>query len=260
MRIHFLSSSVWSLDLLWVEYSIIMNNFHALVINVHARTDRRVSISQHLVDKGVKFEIVRAVEPEEPSSAEKLFLTDTAKAVWLSHQKCLKIAAIKEAPTLILEDDAVLKMTLPQIEALSSIMSVHGIDFIQLGYLNINVAETVSIKLRNTYGFFTRNAIASGLFRVFGFKEVGRAKKQTWRTELPKNFVVNDVRYGAHCYLVSPKFASQILALNSPAFLPADDFYVALSRAKSFKMIRLKESLCQQDGSESSFSKRFLLN
>ena len=237
-----------------------MNNFQTLVINVKSRNDRRGSISSRLEAKGMLFKIIQAVEPRKFSYIETQFLNETAGAVWLSHRKCLEAAALNNTPTLILEDDAILDFEVSQIESISAIMNSQGIDFVQIGYLKINLAESVSIKLRNLYGFFTRNALAADFFKLFGFKEVGRAKNQSWRTSLPTSFIVNDIRFGAHCYLVSPKFAGQILTLNSPAFLPADDFYVALSRAKSFKMIRLRKSFSQQDGSASSFSKRFLLS
>lgn len=237
-----------------------MYNFQTLVINVKSRNDRRIAMSSRLETKGMQFKIIEAVESGKSSHDETQFLTETARAVWLSHLKCLEAAALNNTPTLILEDDAILNFEVSQIENVSSIMTSHEIDFVQIGYLKINLAESVSIRLRNLYGFFTRNALAADFFKLFGFKEVGRAKNQSWRTNLPTSFVVNDVRFGAHCYLVSPRFAGQILALNSPAFLPADDFYVALSRAKSFKMIRLKKSFSQQDGSASSFSKRFLLS
>jgi GR25 family glycosyltransferase involved in LPS biosynthesis len=210
--------------------------------------------------KGMTHEIIRAVEPDQSSAFESQFLTETAKAVWLSHQKCLNAAALRDTPTLILEDDAILDFDISQIEKLSLQMTQYELDLIQVGFLRINLAEALSIQLRNWYGFFTRNALAADFFKLFGFKEVGRARGQNWRSSLPKNFIVNDVRFGAHCYLVTPKFANRILKLNNPAFLPADDFYVALCRAKSFKMIRLRKSLSRQDSSPSSFSKRFLLS
>ena len=216
-------------------------------------------MSSRLKDKKLTYKFIQAVEPKNLNQDRKLFLTETAESVWLSHRKCLEVAASWNSPTLILEDDAILNFDRSQIEFLSSIMDEREIDFLQVGYLKINLAESALIQLKNWYSFFTRTAFAANFFNLFGFKEVGRAKGQIWRGSLPKNFIVNDVRFGAHCYLITPKFASQILDLNSPAFLPADDFYVSLSRAKSFKMIRLRKSLSQQDASSSSFSKRFLL-
>jgi GR25 family glycosyltransferase involved in LPS biosynthesis len=236
-----------------------MATFHTLVINLESRADRREVMSSRLADKNLTYRFIQAVEPKNLNQDRKIFLTETAESVWLSHRKCLEVAASWNTPTLILEDDAILNFDRSQIEFFSSIMAELEIDFLQVGYLKINLAEGALIQLKNWYSFFTRTALAANFFNLFGFKEVGRAKGQIWRGSLPKNFIVNDVRFGAHSYLITPKFATQILALNSPVFLPADDFYVALSRAKSFKMIRLRKSLSQQDASSSSFSKRFLL-
>ncbi len=248
------------LSSLRVMYNDCVRSFQVLVINVKSNLERRQNIASRLDHKSIDFDFVQAVEPLKSTMGSTGYLTEVAKAVWLSHRKCLESSASANRPTLILEDDAILNIDAAKVKKLSDDMMRLDIDFIQIGYLNINMAETVSIVLRNFYSFFTRNATGAKLFELFGFLEVGRAKDQTWRTSLPKDFIVNDVRYGAHCYLVSPRFASRIIELNDPAFLPADDFYVALSRAKSFKMIRLMKSQCSQDGTQSAFRERFLLS
>ena len=240
-------------------YSSAMINYQTLVINVKSNLRRRQKVASHLEQKNISFIFVPAVEPFTTISVANDYLTDTAKAVWLSHLKCLKASVSNSKPTLILEDDVLLRIDATSIKTLSDAITKFEIDFIQIGYLKINLADRVSILLRNFYGFFTRHALAANVFGLFGFKEVSRAKDQVWRNSLPKDFIVNDVRYGAHCYLVSPSFAGKMITLNDPPFLAADDFYVALSRMKSFKMIRLKKSQCSQDGSKSSFNKRFLL-
>jgi GR25 family glycosyltransferase involved in LPS biosynthesis len=230
-----------------------------LVINVSSNIARRDSMSERLLQKGISYTFVEAIESKDITLTDSRFLTSTAEAVWKSHLKCLSIAAEYSSPTLILEDDAVLYFDEKSLREMVDTMLSKNLDFIQLGYLGINLAERLSIKVRNLYSFFTRNAFLSTFFTVFGFKEVQRARSQSWRKMLPPNFVVNDVRFGAHCYLVTPQFAKKILLLNSPAFLPADDFFVSLSRAKAFKMIRLKKSCSAQDNSPSAFSTRFLL-
>jgi GR25 family glycosyltransferase involved in LPS biosynthesis len=237
-----------------------MCNTQTLVINVKSNIERRQNIASRLGQASINFNFVQAVEPIEFTLDRPEYLTDTAKAVWLSHRKCLELSASVSQPTLILEDDAVLNFNATTLDELSGVMIELDLDFIQIGYLKINLAEGFSIILRNFYSFFTRKARGTKLFELFGFMEVGRAKDQSWRNSLPKNFIVNDVRYGAHCYLISPNFASKLIDLNDPPFLPADDFYVALSRAKSFKMLRLMKSKCSQDGTQSSFQKRFLLS
>jgi len=236
-----------------------MKKFEVLVINVASDNARRISMSERLRQRNIDFRFVRAIEAKNITNSEPRFLTSTAQAVWQSHLKCLLMAAEFSTPTLILEDDAILSFDEAKVKTLVALMNSERIDFIQLGFLDINLAGRFSIKLRNLYSYFTRNSFLPSLFLIFGFKEVGRASSQSWRKKLPNDFVVNDVRFGAHCYLVSPEFAKKMLSLNSPAFLPADDFFVALSRAKSFKMIRLKKSYSAQDDSPSAFSSRFLL-
>jgi GR25 family glycosyltransferase involved in LPS biosynthesis len=230
-----------------------------LVINVASNSARRDSMSERLLHKGISFTFVEAIESKDVIPTDSRFLTSTAEAVWKSHLKCLSIAAEYSSPTLILEDDAILYFDEKSLQEIVDTMLSKNLDFIQLGYLGINLAERLSIEVRNLYAFFTRNSLLSTFFTIFGFKEVQRARSQTWRKMLPSNFVVNDIRFGAHCYLVTPQFAKKILLLNSPAFLPADDFFVSLSRAKAFKMIRLKKSCAAQDNSPSAFSTRFLL-
>jgi GR25 family glycosyltransferase involved in LPS biosynthesis len=236
-----------------------MKTFEALVINVSSNRARRDTMTARLLQRNIDFNFIEAIESKDLSKSDPQFLTTTAQAVWQSHLKCLSMAAGSTTPTLIMEDDAILFFNEESVRNLASIMNSEELDFIQLGFLGINITERFSIKIRNLYSYFTRNSLLPSLFLLLGFKEVGRASGQSWRKKLPNDFVVNDVRFGAHCYLVSPRFASKILSLNSPVFLPADDFYVALSRAKSFKMIRLKKSRSAQDNSPSAFSTRFLL-
>jgi GR25 family glycosyltransferase involved in LPS biosynthesis len=236
-----------------------MSKFQTLVINVSSNKDRRDRIEERLNQSRINFSIVKATETHDISTDEPRYLTAIAESIWKSHLNCLSLAAELSSPTLILEDDAVISFQEETLQKWVDIMKAEEIDFLQLGFLNINLVERISIKLRNFYNFFTRYRIFPSFFLLFGFKEVGRATNQFWRKKLPKDFVVNDIRYGAHCYLVSPKFAEKISRLNSPAFLPADDFYVALGGAKSFKMIRLKKSWSSQDNSPSAVSARFLL-
>jgi GR25 family glycosyltransferase involved in LPS biosynthesis len=234
--------------------------FHALVINLADRKDRRDAIIERLYHLKIEHEIINAVSITDIPSSTSQLLTPTAEAVWQSHLKCLKIAASSQKPILILEDDALPKLNSKSIEILSKIMISSNLDFIQLGFLTHNFTEAISIYTRNFYNLFTRKNYLSFMFKFFGFKEVSRASMQVWRALLPISFVVNDIRHGAHFYLVNPAFAERVLKLNDPAFLAADDFYVAISKMKTFKMIRLKRSKCSQDNSVSSFTKRYVLD
>jgi hypothetical protein len=62
----------------------------------------------------------------------------------------------------------------------------------------------------------------------------------------PKGFVIDDCQPGAHFYLVRRSFCLSISALNDPQFLSIDDFFTALSRMRTFKMLRVKKNLVIQ--------------
>lgn len=233
-------------------------DLRTLIINVESRKDRQLEMEKRFKKLNLSFEFIKAIEPSDLVATSQKLLSQTAECVWLSHIKCLHISSKRNHPTLIVEDDATFLLKSHELTALANQMSENGIDFIQIGYLNLNLAEGIAIRIRNLYNFFTKKNLAPRFLKLFGFKEVERSASQGWRRNLPNNFVVNDVRYGAHCYLVSPNFAKSMLELNSPAFLAADDFYVALSRMKTFRMVRLAKSLSGQDGSPSSFSQRYL--
>jgi len=233
--------------------------FKTLVINLSSRADRRAVMASRLAKAEINFDFFFAVEPKDLTENDFVYLNDVTTCVWKSHKETLSRASKSSLPTLILEDDAVLAIGYEEIAHLVSQMELHDIDFLQLGYLRLNIGETLSIEARNAYDLITRSSLAPRFFGLFGFKEVERVKGQSWRRRLPFEFVLNDVRYGAHCYIVAPDFAGKVLKLNDPAFLSADDFYVALSKMRTFKMARLRKSRCSQDSSPSSFSKRYIL-
>ena len=234
--------------------------FNTFVINLASRVDRRVAIASRLAHAELDFNFSVAVEPKDLSATDFRYLTDVTICVWKSHLETLEKASESSLPTLILEDDAVLKLGYAEIADLVSQMELHKIDFLQVGYSALSVGERFSISARNTYDFIIRRSLAPRFFDFFGFEEVKRAKDQIWRKKLPSGFILNDVRYGTHCYIVRPDFARKLLPLNDPAFLSADNFYIALSKMRSFKMARLKMSRCSQDDSPSSFSERYIVD
>jgi hypothetical protein len=69
---------------------------------------------------------------------------------------------------------------------------------------------------------------------------------------VPSGFVSDDVRSGAHAYIVSRNFAKILISLNEPAFLTVDGLYSALAWDKYFRMIRVRHSLIDQSNSPSS--------
>lgn len=230
-------------------------DFQTLVINVRENTSRLTAIGKVLED--YEFQVVHAVTPSTLPSEFISNMTPVAVAVWSSHLKCLEIASTNKVPTLILEDDSELDISQQEIGWICSQMQKHKIAFVQIGFLYLNPVDRCSIAIRNLYDQVVRHGFSAAMLSKFGFQEVARAKEQAWRKPIPNNLVLNDIRYGAHCYLVDPEFARKMCQLNNPPFLSADDFYVSLSKMKSFRMTRLRWSRANQSGSPSSFNFRF---
>jgi hypothetical protein len=132
-----------------------------------------------------------------------------------------------------------------------------NLDFLQIGYLKLNIIDRIEVVLRNLYDYLIRLGFLNKFFMFFGFKESERMKNQSWRKTLPSSFIVNDIRYGAHAYIISSDFARSILQLKEPHFLAIDDLFVALGRMKSFRMARLRNSRSSQSDSESSVLVRY---
>jgi GR25 family glycosyltransferase involved in LPS biosynthesis len=218
---------------------------------------RRLVISEMLGLAGIEFRIIQAVTTDAVNLPNLGNMNLTAVAVWQSHLNCLKDSVKNEAYTLILEDDATIGFDSRYLTEAISIMHEHKIDFLQIGYLGINVFQFFSILMRNLYNFFVSRGLFAQFFSRFGLDEVKRAKNQKWLRHIPKSYVLNDIRYGAHCYVVSPSFSAAMVKLNNPPFLATDDFYVSLSKMKSFKMFRLSKSLSRQGHYISSFNKRY---
>ena len=238
------------------------SDLNIFVISLPNATDRLSLISAHLDLLGLKFEVVRGYVPADLNTPKISNVTPTTDAVWHSHRACAKLVADNYKPAVILEDDAALGVKKDDLLKMLEDMEAYDLDLIQVGFLRLNIFDGISIFARNFYNFFVRKAIFVNFFRIFGLREVERSKRQFWRKKIPSQYVINDIRYGAQAYFISPRFASVVLELNNPTFLSIDEFFVSLSKMKSFRMVRLKHSRARQIGKLSSFSgsKRFGLD
>ncbi len=230
-----------------------------LVINVLERTDRLQRIESHLKSLGIDYEVVKAIDKYDLPESKNTFLSLDVERIWRSHLECLKLASkYHNGYTMIVEDDAKLHFNSNELASIVSEISKIELQFLQIGFLCLNPIDSFSIVLRNVYDYLIRKRWLGNIFKLFGFLEISRASNQSWRKQVPKRYILNDVRYGAHCYLIHSNLANEIVMVNEPPFLSADDFFVSISKMKSFKMCRLRKSRAEQDESPTSVTKRFL--
>jgi len=231
-----------------------------LVINLLDRIDRLQTISSHLQSKGIEFQVVKAVDKHDIPTRKSIFLTSDVERIFQSHLRCMEIAAKNVNDfSLILEDDSLLNIDATELKLIVEAVEKSNIDFLQIGFLRLNIFDGFEIFLRNFNDYLIRMRIFSSFLSLFGFKESKRANSQPWRKSLERKFVLNDIRYGAHSYIVSSDFAKSILLLNEPNFLAIDDLFVSIGRMKSFRMARLRRSRSAQSLSKSSVMSRYNL-
>ncbi len=216
------------------------------VINLDRQPERLVSVDSELKRSGLTYQRISAVDMNDLTSEPSDLVTLGVKACWQSHVKVFELISQGDEPyALILEDDASI-VNLQKFENLLSNFDFSEWDLVQLGYISpgiYNRLKQTFKKSESAFFSFLSNIVelSSTLEKRLGSRlRVIEAKKN------PKGFISFDFMPGTHAYVVSKKMASILIGLNSPQFLSADDFFSALVRMRSFKSIRVRESLIIQ--------------
>lgn len=227
----------------------------AYVINLDSREDRWESVKTQVKHLGI--EVCRVSATTVESVVASPHVTDVIAATWQSHQKAMR--AFLDTPdefAFIMEDDFILSNRWSE-KSLSLNEAVKA-DFLQLGFLITNIADRFQITF-NGFVDFSLKCLRE-LSVVLGPFGISLKRKLLIREQVgvPFKFVCNDIRPGAHAYIVSRRFAKAVLSINSPEFLSADAAYMSMGWMRSFRMLRIRRSLVGQSDSISSINQRFL--
>ena len=228
------------------------------VINLDQETSRWKNCELQARKFGLEITRVSAISitdlPQKPES----FVSSGVRAVWLSHMKCLELfLATGASHALILEDDF-------QIEDYrrlhwcleSELILAH--DLVQFGFLKPGPDIALRVKVANFETTLFRFVARLGNlpnFKGATFRNRLRVKEAR---EMPRGFTADDFQPGAHCYLISRRLAMSVLKLNAPQFLSIDDFFTALSQMRTFKSIRIRNSIVSQAPFPKWSGERFL--
>lgn len=216
------------------------------VINLDSDTRRWKSCQDEAKVNGLTLTRIEASKPNEKGLHDADYVTEGVRAVWDSHSKAyVELLNSKHNYCVVLEDDFHIK-NLSRFTKSIKKLNFDEWDMIQLGYVTPGIDDRIRQIVAN---------IESSIFKVIykicellpylSKKYVDRLRVTEAGVE-PKGFVSNDFQPGGHCYVISRKLAAAVLLLNRPMFLATDDFYMALSRMRSFKIIRVRKSLVSQ--------------
>lgn len=223
------------------------------VINLAARADRR----QHALDQisrfGLNSVFIEAVSVDKLTTEEFGFLTAPAFACWQSHMKALEsFLASGDSTAVILEDD----FHIDNFRALQrSLRKIHleNFEIVQIGYLINSFRERLEIFSKNMEFLLflsLRKFINLNPTLISRYANRLRLKRTN---NVPIGFVADDLRAGAHAYIVSRSAAQRILSnFREQNILTMDGFLISTNWTRPFRTIRVSRSHISQMNSPSS--------
>jgi len=224
------------------------------LINLDDRRDRLDSATKQLNEIDLKFTRVSAVSSRDVE--ENLFLTEPVLACWKSHIKTYsRLIASDLEYALVLEDDFLIKNPKKFSSFLESLY-MEQFDLLQIGFLLPGmfnrmrwIFEELEKLIFYSLGFISRN---------LGLKSLSQRLRIAEARSVSVRFTQSSFLPGTHAYLINRKMALALTSLDSPQF-SADEFFIALSKMRSFKMVRFWRSLITQSNSAPSINDRFVI-
>ena len=227
----------------------------AFVINLDSRHDRWTDVERQ--SKKIGFPIFRipAVTVENRDFKGSM-VTEGVQAIWDSHVLAMRTFLKTYDPyCIIMEDD--FKILSSNLEAFDIHARRMHIDFLQMGFLKTSYWERVSIRKANLSDRLLKILVFMTKHFPFGLDALRGKVLIREQLGIESGFIMGDIRPGAHCYLISRRFASACVNLNYPTAISTDGFFMAISWMRTFKMLRLKKSKVTQSKSPTSVKNRF---
>ena len=211
-------------------------NFPGYVINLDSEYSRWESSKGEA--SAINLNLIRVSAVNSADLVQSPFVTNGVQAAWKSHMKALELFLSSDSEyAFILEDDFGISNPEWVLNFMESSEYLNW-DFIQFGFLTPGIDTKLEMMVSNFEATFFR--ILSKFERLF--KKIDSNFSDRLRIVVARNrpvrFVADDCLPGAHFYLVNRRIAAMILELNEPQFLSIDDFYAALSRMRTFRMLR----------------------
>jgi GR25 family glycosyltransferase involved in LPS biosynthesis len=221
------------------------------LINLENRPDRLESAIFEAQKVGLQLRQIKATPATFNNNSSDL-LSPAALACWDSHKRAMEeFLATEDSHCIIAEDDFLIsnqKNLAGQIQAID----INDFDFLQIGFLNTGLLDRISRYLTN-FESLIFISVAKIISKSSSLSAKYSQRLRVRRSyKVPIQLVADDIRAGAHLYLISRKFAEIASRLNDPAFLTADGFFMALAWDKHFKMARTRQSHVRQSNSPSS--------
>lgn len=228
----------------------------AFIVNLERRTDRRDSAIKELLKIGLNHNVIQAIDASAESDSHLLsskFVTKYVEACWLSHKKA--IAAFIDSNSqfgLIVEDDLLLSPDVQDLLFRILANKKSDIDFLQIGFLSFGKIDSRVLKTaekNNRLNKFLWKVKDVRVLKFLSLPTRARVKEAEIAISLASkkiDIVPNQIRPGAHCYLINRKFAHAMMEVNDPVFFSTDQLFMSLGDMRIFNMARLSKSKASQ--------------
>jgi GR25 family glycosyltransferase involved in LPS biosynthesis len=214
------------------------------VINLERDFDRWESVLLETAES--PFDAIRIEAVNATELGQQDFVSTGVNAAWLSHLKAMKTFLESGAQfALIAEDDFHIVNRSNLVTRIEQLRPKEW-DMVQLGFLKPGLDTRIKITFANAENLVFRflGTVSSTLF--FSKMRFSSRMRVSQSLGIPRGYVLDDCQPGAHFYLVRRSFCEAVIQLNNPQFLSIDDFYAALSRMRTFRMLRSKRNLSTQ--------------
>jgi len=210
--------------------------FDVFYINLERRKDRNQVMAKTFREIGISGNRVNAIDSEFTKEEDKIFLSASEAACWLSHRKAIEkfLEESSRMVCLILEDDVEFDSSVNWrnfLNAASNYMVVKQFDLLQIGHLSPRYRFRLSPS------------------RLFEYYLHFRYRYRSIPSPLG-TIRMNEFRVGSHAYMLSKEGAKKILTANVPPVYPTDGFFSFLADVQDgrdkFRVGRLHKSLINQ--------------
>lgn len=214
--------------------------FDVFIINLAKDTARKDSAVSEVSAVGFKASVVEAEDSSQSIHLRNEFLRSGASACFASHVAAWKLASSSSKPyTIIMEDDIRIHDKESFLAALDAVAKT-PLEIVQLGFLTTGFRQFVDIKLQNFEVSLLRfaSSLSGDLF-------IHRLRVHR-NSSVPKAFIADDFRPGAHCYILKSDVAMRLLSQKFPRTITLDAYLMALSWHQAFNTARVRTSLVGQ--------------
>lgn len=230
-------------------------SLHVCVINLEKDIEKKQKCEIALRD--IEFKFISGIDGANLSLSSSSLVTAPIEAIWQSHKSALKDFLLTDKTfCLVLEDDFQIGNYLLLEKRIRQICESQ-LDLVQIGWLTTGLDIRFQRFYEGFIYFLFRNLANASRFNKNLHSKLSLKMRPKRASSVPKFAIPDSFLPGAHAYVVSRKFAEHILLLNSPTFLATDDFYMAISKMRSFSTCRARKSLVAQNGISGVGTNRF---